>query len=75
MNVVCVLLCRTYNEVRIPYAINVSDRRSASSMDATFVVVDLQTAGYIYVRFIPTQILKALFHYLLIPVALSSAAF
>jgi hypothetical protein len=75
MIVVCAFLCSTYNEVRIPYAINVSNRPSASSIDAMFVVVDLQTAGYIYVRFIPSQILHASFHYLLIPVAISSAAF
>ena len=61
MIVVCVFLCVTYNEVRIPYAINLSDRTSTSYIDATFVVVDLQTAGYIYVRFIPTQISHACF--------------
>jgi hypothetical protein len=54
--VVCVFLCRPCNEVRIPYAINLSDRTSTSSTDATFVVVDLQTAGYIYLQFIPPQI-------------------
>jgi len=60
-SVVCVFVCRKYNEVRIPYAINLSDRTSTSSTDATFVVVDLQTAGYFDVRFIPTQIWHACF--------------
>ena len=54
MIAVCVFLCRTYNAVRIPHTINLSDRNSASSTDATFAVGDLQTAGDIYVRFIPT---------------------
>jgi len=68
MIAVCVFLCRTYNAVRIPHAINLSDRNSASSTDATFAVGDLQTAGDIYVRFIPTQF-HSLFHYLPISVA------
>ena len=61
MIVVCVYLYRTYNEVRIPCSINLSGRTSTSSIDTSFVVGDLQTAGCMYVRFIPTAMSHACF--------------
>ena len=60
MIVVCVFLCRSYNEVRITCSINLSGRTSCS-MDASVVVGDLQTTGCMYVLFIPTPSSHACF--------------
>jgi len=60
MIAVCVFLCRTYNAARIPHTINLSDRNSASSTDATFAVGDLQDSR----RYLPMIYLNiCVFHH------------
>jgi hypothetical protein len=49
------------NELRIPCSVNLSGRTSTSSIDTSFVVGDLQRAGCMYVRIIPTQSSNACF--------------
>ena len=49
------------NILGIPCSVNLFGRTSTPSIDTTFVVRDLQTAGCMYVRFIPTQSSNACF--------------
>ena len=71
MIVVCVFLCRSYNEVRITCSINLSGRAS-SSVDASVVEGDLQTTGCVNVRFFPHTKFTCVFHYLTISVVVPS---